>query len=106
MADAGTDGRAVSESESTINEHIKNIYADGELAEATTLRKFGNSEFSTKPVNFYNLDMVISVYLARFGAKNGLVYITKSWLCSLRGALAAGSAFIAFFFGLLGLLAN
>ena len=38
MADAGTDGRAVSESESTINEHIKNIYADGELAEATTLR--------------------------------------------------------------------
>ena len=45
----------------TINEHIKNIYADGELSEATTLRKFGNSEFSTKPLNFYNLDMVISV---------------------------------------------
>lgn len=46
---------------STINEHIKNIYADGELSEATTLRKFGNPEFSTKPLNFYNLDMVISV---------------------------------------------
>ncbi|MDO5451453.1 MAG: virulence RhuM family protein [Akkermansia sp.] len=46
---------------STINEHIKNIYADGELSEARTLRKFGNSEFSTKPLNFYNLDMVISV---------------------------------------------
>ena len=29
---------------STINEHIKNIYADGVLSEATTLRKFGNSE--------------------------------------------------------------
>jgi hypothetical protein len=25
------------------------------------MRKFGNSEFSTKPTNFYNLDMVISV---------------------------------------------
>lgn len=46
---------------STINEHIRNIYADGELSEASTLRKFGNSEFSTKPLNFYNLDMVISV---------------------------------------------
>ena len=46
---------------STINEHIKNIYKDAELSEATTLRKFGNSEFSTKPTNFYNLDMIISV---------------------------------------------
>ena len=46
---------------STINEHIKNIYADGELTETSTMRKFGNSEFSTKPLNFYNLDMVISV---------------------------------------------
>ena len=46
---------------STINEHIKNIYADGELVEASTMRKFGNLEFSTKPLNFYNLDMVISV---------------------------------------------
>ena len=46
---------------STINEHIKNIYADGELVESSTMRKFGNSEFSTKPLNFYNLDMVISV---------------------------------------------
>lgn len=45
---------------STINEHIKNIYADGELSEASMMRKFGNSEFSTKPLNFYNLDMVIS----------------------------------------------
>jgi len=46
---------------STINEHIKNIYNDDELNEAATLRKFGNSEFSTKPTNFYNLDMIISV---------------------------------------------
>ncbi len=47
-------------SASTINEHIKNIYNDGELSESETLRKFGNSEFS-KPTNFYNLDMIISV---------------------------------------------
>ncbi len=46
---------------STINEHIKNIYAEGELEETSTLRKFGNSEFSTKPTNFYNLDIIISV---------------------------------------------
>ena len=43
-------------SKSTINEHIKNIYSDGELNENSTMRKFGNSEFSTKPTNYYNLD--------------------------------------------------
>lgn len=46
---------------STINEHIKNIYADGELDEVDTLSKFGNSEFAKKPTNFYNLDVIISV---------------------------------------------
>ena len=48
-------------SKSTINEHISNIYEDGELQKDTTMRKFGNSEFSTKPTNYYNLDMIISV---------------------------------------------
>ena len=48
-------------SKSTINEHIKNIYSDGELDESNTMRKFGNSEFSTKPTNYYNLDVIISV---------------------------------------------
>lgn len=48
-------------SRSTINEHIKNIYEENELVEADTMRKFGNSEFSTKPTNFYNLDVIISV---------------------------------------------
>lgn len=46
---------------STINEHIKNIYGELELDKDSTLRKFGISEFSTKPTNFYNLDMIISV---------------------------------------------
>ena len=46
---------------STINEHISNIYKEGELQQQSTMRKFGNSEFSTKPTNYYNLDVIISV---------------------------------------------
>lgn len=46
---------------STISEHISNIYAEGELEEANTIRKFGISEYSTKPTSFYNLDVIISV---------------------------------------------
>ena len=46
---------------STINEHIKNIYEEKELSENNTMRKFGNSEFSTKPTNYYNLEMIIAI---------------------------------------------
>lgn len=46
---------------STINEHIKNIYDEKELEEATTLKKFGISEFQQKAPNYYNLDVIISV---------------------------------------------
>jgi len=46
---------------STVNEHIKNIYAEQELAEAESMKKFGNSEFAKKPTNYYSLDMIISV---------------------------------------------
>lgn len=46
---------------STINEHILNIYSENELTESDTMRKIGNSDFSTKPTNFYNLDVIISV---------------------------------------------
>ncbi len=48
-------------SKSTISEHIKNIYTEGELVQSDTMRKFGNTDFSTKPTNYYNLDVVISV---------------------------------------------
>jgi hypothetical protein len=48
-------------SRSTINEHILNIYSENELVEEETMRKIGNSDFSTKPTNFYNLDVIISV---------------------------------------------
>ena len=46
---------------STINEHIKNIFKEGELVEEQVMTKFGNSEFSTKPTHYYNLDVIISV---------------------------------------------
>ncbi len=48
-------------SRSTINEHILNVYKEQELEKGLTLRKIGNSDFSTKPTNFYNLDVIISV---------------------------------------------
>lgn len=48
-------------SRSTINEHILNVFAEGELDEATSVRKIGISDFSTKPTNFYDLDVIISV---------------------------------------------
>ncbi|MEK7184507.1 MAG: RhuM family protein [Patescibacteria group bacterium] len=51
-------------SKSTINEHIQNIYSENELILEQTMRKFGISEFSTKttkPTNYYNLDVIISV---------------------------------------------
>ncbi|MCR4592443.1 MAG: virulence RhuM family protein [Bacteroidaceae bacterium] len=46
---------------STVNEHILNAYAEGEIEEDKTMRKVGNSDFSTKPTNYYNLDVIISV---------------------------------------------
>ena len=46
---------------STINEHILNAYKENEIEEAKTMRKIGNSDFSTKPTNYYNLDVIISV---------------------------------------------
>ena len=48
-------------SRSTINEHILNIFDEGELVESESVRKIGISDFSTKPTNFYNLDVIISV---------------------------------------------
>ena len=48
-------------SRSTINEHILNIYEEHELDNQLSMRKIGISDFSTKPTNFYNLDVIISV---------------------------------------------
>ena len=46
---------------STINEHILNVYKEGELEQENSMRKIGKTDFSTKPTNFYNLDLIISV---------------------------------------------
>lgn len=51
-------------SRSTINEHILHIFEEGELIESEAKRKIGISDFSsdkTKPTNYYNLDVIISV---------------------------------------------
>lgn len=58
---------------STIREHILNIYSDNELEESNTLRKIGNSDFSTKPTNYYNLDMIISVGY-KVNSKRGILF--------------------------------
>ena len=48
-------------SRSTINEHILNIFEEGELDKESSGRKIRISDFSTKPTNYYNLDVIISV---------------------------------------------
>ncbi|MCK5131213.1 MAG: virulence RhuM family protein [Candidatus Sabulitectum sp.] len=50
----------------TINHHIQNIYKEGELAPDPTIRKYGIVQMEgtrevTRTVDFYNLDMIISV---------------------------------------------
>ncbi len=50
-----------SRSTSTINEHIKNIINEEELKLSQVSSKFGNSEFASKPITYYNLEMIIAV---------------------------------------------
>lgn len=50
----------------TVNEHIKNIYAEGELEQGATVRKFRivqreGSRDVQREVEFYNLDLILSV---------------------------------------------
>ena len=54
----------------TVNEHLQNIFADGELHREATLRKIrrvqteGNREVS-REIEYYNLDAIISVGIGR-----------------------------------------
>ena len=48
-------------SKSNVSEHLSHIFDEEELDKASCMRKFGISEFSTKPTNFYNLDAIIAV---------------------------------------------
>lgn len=47
----------------TISEHLKNVFANGELAEESVIRKFRNTAADGKSylTQFYNLDAIISV---------------------------------------------
>lgn len=64
-------GKLYGKANSTLSEHIKKIYADGELKEESTSQsasKFGNTENTTgktensfvKPKKYYNLQVVIA----------------------------------------------
>ena len=54
-------GELFQKSRATINEHIIHIFYEKELEKESSVRKIGISDFSTKPTNFYNLDVIISV---------------------------------------------
>lgn len=47
----------------TVNEHLKNIFATDELAQASVIRKFRTtaSDGKNDQTQFYNLDAIISV---------------------------------------------
>jgi hypothetical protein len=47
----------------TVNEHVKNIFAEGELDEESVIRKFRitATDSKTYDVMHYNLDVIISV---------------------------------------------
>jgi len=66
-------------SRSTINEHILHIFEDAELLENQVLRKIGNSDFSTKPTNYYNLYMIMAVGY-RVRSKQGMLF--RTWATS------------------------
>ncbi len=68
--------RLFGKAKSTINEHIKNVYAEEELEENQTLKKFGISEFQQKAPNYYNLDVIISVGY-RVKSKQGTMF--RQW---------------------------
>ena len=70
---------------STINEHIKKIYADGELTEAATIRKFrivqteGSRQVSREVAHF-NLQMIIAV---GFKVNNQRAVQFRKWACQI-----------------------
>ena len=52
-------GELFQKTKSTINEHLQNIFEEGELNENEVMTKFGISEFSRqRPVQHYNLDAI------------------------------------------------
>jgi hypothetical protein len=47
-------GKLFRKSCSTVNEHILNIFKEGELEKEISMRKIGKTDFSTKHTNYYN----------------------------------------------------
>ena len=64
---------------STINRHINKAYEEGELSDGT-MKKFENIEFSKKPTNYYNLDVVIAVGY-RVKSLRGVIF--RKWATSV-----------------------
>lgn len=67
---------------STINEHIKKILAF-ELDAKEVSKKFGKTELSsikTKPITFYNLDMILAIGY-RVNSKRGILF--RKWATSI-----------------------
>jgi len=60
---------------STINEHIKNIFAENELKENAVIRKFRTtaSDGKSYDIYYYNLDMIIAIGF-RVKSKNGTTF--------------------------------
>lgn len=67
-------------SKSTINEHINNILKSSELNIKNCLRKFGKTDFSTKPTYYYNLDMILAVGY-RVNSDRGIMF--RRWATSI-----------------------
>ena len=61
--------------QNTINEHITNIFKEGELEEITSTEISGKSSGGRKP-KIYNLDVIISVGY-RVKSKNGIIF--RKW---------------------------
>lgn len=72
---------------STINEHVNNVYDEGELKKEDTMRKIGNSEFSTKPTNYYNLDMIQKLRNLSYFSKKFKIKFTMQFLEKVRRLL-------------------
>ena len=69
----------------TIVEHIRNVYSDGELTEKATCRKFRQVRFEggrriIRSIPHYNLDMIISVGF-RVKSQRGIIF--RKWATSV-----------------------
>lgn len=74
-----------------ISRHIKNIFEEDELDEKSNLQKMQIAN-SDKPVNFYSLDVIISVGY-RVKSKNGIIF--RKWATNvLKDYLIKGYAIL------------